>query len=164
MKIRKATAADAAVIVDYNIRLAEESEGLHLELDVVTKGVTALLADPAKGIYFVAETPDAGVVGQLMITYEWSDWRNGNIWWLQSVYVHPEFRRRGAFKALFENLVALAEKSQEVSSLRLYMEKHNEQARRAYHKLGMKELDYQVLELPLSEAAKAQFLRGEVGG
>jgi ribosomal protein S18 acetylase RimI-like enzyme len=164
MKIRKAVLADAAVIADFNIRLAEESEELRLDPDTVTKGVIALLIDSSKGIYFVAETAEAGVVGQLMITYEWSDWRNGNIWWLQSVYVHAHFRRQGVFKALFDHLVGLAEKSSDVWSLRLYMENHNEQARRAYHKLGMKEMNYEVLELPVSETARAKALKGEVGG
>ena len=160
MKIRKAVLADAAVIADFNVHLAEESEGLLLDSDTVTKGVTALLADSSKGIYFVAET-ESRVVGQLMITYEWSDWRNGNIWWLQSVYVHLDFRRRGVFKALFTHLGGLAAKSTDVWGLRLYMDKHNEPARRAYHKLGMKEMNYEVLELPLSETARAKALKGE---
>jgi len=163
MKIRKAVLADVAVIAEFNVKLAEESEGLRLDLGTVTEGVTALLRDPAKGIYFVAENPEAGVVGQLMITYEWSDWRNGNIWWIQSVYAHAKFRRRGVFKLLFEHLAALAEKSRKVWSLRLYMERHNEQARRAYHKLGMKEMHYEVLELPISEIARKKALKGEIG-
>jgi GNAT superfamily N-acetyltransferase len=164
MKIRKAVLADAAIITDFNIKLAEESEGLRLDLETVTQGVSALLADSSKGIYFVAETAEAGIVGQLMITYEWSDWRNGNIWWLQSVYVRADFRKRGVFKALFNHLVSLAEKSNEVWGLRLYMDKHNEQARRAYHKLGMTEMNYEVFELPVSETARAKALKGEVGG
>jgi GNAT superfamily N-acetyltransferase len=164
MKIRKAVLVDLAVIADFNIRLAEESEGLHLDPDTVAKGVSALLEDFSKGIYFVAETAEAGVVGQVMITYEWSDWRNGNIWWLQSVYVRADFRRQGVFKALFNYLIGIAEKSNDVWGLRLYMDKHNEPARRAYHKLGMKEMNYEVLELPVSETARAKALKGEVGG
>jgi len=92
LKIREAALSDAPVIADFNLRLADESEGLRLEPVTVQAGVTAELTDPTKGIYYVAEVEGA-VVGQLMITYEWSDWRNGTIWWIQSVYVKPEFRR-----------------------------------------------------------------------
>src|SRR5689334_19875616 len=98
MKIRKAISSDAPVITDFNLRLARESEALELDLGTVTQGVAALFKDPSKGIYFVAETSETGMVGQLMITYEWSDWRNGTIWWIQSVYVKDEFRGAGVFK------------------------------------------------------------------
>ncbi len=84
-----------------------------------------------------------------MITYEWSDWRNGNIWWLQSVYVQESCRGNGVFQALFQHVEKLARESGEVWSLRLYMEKHNDRARRAYQKLGMREMDYEVLEFPI---------------
>src|SRR3954452_8892223 len=98
--IRDATPADAATIVDFNARMARETEGLTLDPAVLSRGVRAALADPAKAIYFVAEI-DRRVVGQLMITHEWSDWRDGDIWWVQSVYVHPEYRRRGIFRTLY---------------------------------------------------------------
>jgi GNAT superfamily N-acetyltransferase len=153
MNIRKAVGGDAAVITDFNIRLAQESEGLHLDLGTVTQGVAALLKDPSKGTYFVAETPEAGLVGQLMITYEWSDWRNGNIWWIQSVYVRPEFRGGGVFKALFDHVERLARESGEVCSLRLYMERDNDKARRAYAKMGMHEGGYVVFEKGLQDQA-----------
>lgn len=146
MKIRTALADDVAVIADYNIKLALESEGLTLDPATVTEGVATLIRDLSKGIYFVAEGAGGAVVGQLLITYEWSDWRNANIWWIQSVYVAPEFRGSGAFQALFRHVEKLARDSGEVWSLRLYMEKHNERARRAYQKMGMKEMDYEVLE------------------
>jgi GNAT superfamily N-acetyltransferase len=145
MKIRTAVPDDLAVIADYNIKLALESEGLKLDPPTVTAGVEALLRDQSKGIYFVAEIAGA-VVGQLLITYEWSDWRNANIWWLQSVYVAQEFRGGGVFQALFRHVETIARDSGDVWSLRLYMEKHNERARRAYQKLGMKEMAYEVLE------------------
>ena len=150
MKIRTAVPADAAVIADFNIRLAFETESLKLDPETVRQGVAALFADPAKGIYFVAEMPGGDVGGQLMITYEWSDWRNGNIWWIQSVYVKHEFRGQGIFKALFDHLERLARETKGVCSLRLYMEKHNQQARRAYQKLGMTETKYQVFEFEIS--------------
>lgn len=146
MNIRKATSGDASVITDFNLRLARESEALELDLGTVTQGVATLLKDPSKGIYFVAEPPEAGVVGQLMITYEWSDWRNGNIWWIQSVYVTEEFRGVGVFKALFDHVERLAQESKEVCALRLYMDKHNDKARRAYAKMGMHEGGYVVFE------------------
>lgn len=146
MKIRTAAADDIAVIADYNIKLALESEGLTLDSATVIAGVEALIGDASKGIYFVAEAARGVVIGQLLITYEWSDWRNANIWWIQSVYVAPEFRGSGVFQALFRHIEKIARDSCEVWSLRLYMEKHNERARRAYQKLGMKEMCYDVLE------------------
>ena len=105
----------------------------------------ALLADPAKGIYFVAEV-DGELAGQVMITYEWSDWRNGNLWWIQSVYVKSEFRRRGIFRKLFAHLETLARAQKEVRSLRLYMHADNSVARRSYERLGMRQTRYEVFE------------------
>jgi hypothetical protein len=94
MHIRPAEARDAQVITEFNLALAEETESLRLDPATVAAGVAALLKDPSKGLYFLAEVEGA-VAGQVMITYEWSDWRNGNLWWLQSVYVKPQFRDRG---------------------------------------------------------------------
>ena len=135
-----------ATIADFNIRLAAETEHLHLDPACVQAGVDALLADPAKGIYFVAET-NGNVVGQLMITYEWSDWRNGNLWWIQSVYVKKEFRRKGIFRALFQHLKSLAHGQKDVRSLRLYMHSENSNARRSYESLGMCRTKYEVFEM-----------------
>ena len=146
LKIRRANLADAPVIADFNIRLAEESERLRLDRACVAAGVAALLSDPAKGIYYVAEC-DGSVVGQLMITYEWSDWRNGNLWWIQSVYVKEESRAQGVFKALFKHLENLARTSVDVAGLRLYMHSDNERARKTYERLGMKNSNYEVFEL-----------------
>jgi len=145
MNIRQATLSDAPVVAEFNLRLAEETERLRLNPEVVRAGVAAALSDPAKGIYFVGETEGA-VVGQLMITYEWSDWRNGNFWWIQSVYVKPEFRGRGVFRALFKHLEGLARSNPEVAGLRLYMHTENHRARRTYEQLGMKHSDYEVFE------------------
>jgi len=152
MNIRPATLSDATAIADFNIRLAEESEQLRLDADCVAAGVAALLADAAKGVYYVAEV-DGTVVGQLMITYEWSDWRNGNIWWIQSVYVREHFRGRGVFGALFKYLQELALASKEVRCLRLYMHADNLRARRSYERLGMKHTKYEVFELDLQSAS-----------
>lgn len=151
LTIRQADLSDAAVIADFNLRLAEETEELHLDPNCVDKGVAAILSDPSKGLYFVAQI-DGEVVGQVMITYEWSDWRNGNLWWLQSVYVRRNSRRQGIFRALFKHLQDLARKSGEVCGLRLYMHSENARARNSYQQLGMKLTKYEVLEMELDQA------------
>src|SRR5579872_4830630 len=145
MKIRKGALGDAAIIAEFNIRLARETEDLRLDPATVAQGVTALLQDPAKGIYFVAEN-ESKIVGQLMITYEWSDWRNGNFWWIQSVYVTKTARRNGVFKGLFHHVHALARANKTVCGIRLYVDIHNEKAREAYASLGMTGTEYQVYE------------------
>jgi GNAT superfamily N-acetyltransferase len=149
IRIRKAVLADAPVIADFNVQLARESEGLTLEAARVGAGVAAMLQDPAKGTYYVAEIAGA-VAGQLMITYEWSDWRNANMWWIQSVYVMPEFRRAGVFRALFNHLQDLARARKDVCSLRLYVHAENTRAAQSYERLGMTRTQYEVFELDLS--------------
>jgi len=144
MTIRQATPADADVIADFNLRLAEETEQLQLHPATVRQGVAAILSDPAKGFYFLAVF-DCVVAGQVMITYEWSDWRNGNLWWLQSVYVRKEFRCRGVFRALFHHLEELA-RIRDIAGLRLYMHADNKHARRTYERLGMIRCHYEVLQ------------------
>ena len=146
LKIRQAGLADAAVVCDFNLRLAQETEALQLDPACVLAGVSALLADPSKGIYFVAEM-DGVIAGQLMITYEWSDWRNGMIWWLQSVYVRQDFRRTGVFRALFDHIAALARAQTTVRGLRLYMHADNLRARKSYERLGMQHTQYEVFEM-----------------
>jgi GNAT superfamily N-acetyltransferase len=150
LKIRDAVLADVPVIVAFNLRLAEESEALRLEPATVQAGVAAELTDPAKGIYYVAEVEGA-VVGQLMITYEWSDWRNGTIWWIQSVYVKPEFRRAGVFSALFKHVRTLAQGRKDVCNLRLYVHSENARARQSYERLGMARTPYEVFELDVKQ-------------
>jgi GNAT superfamily N-acetyltransferase len=153
IKIRQADLGDAKVLADFNLRLAEETESLHLSPAVVEEGVAALLKDSSKGIYFVAEV-DGTIIGQVMITYEWSDWRNGNIWWLQSVYVRHESRRQGVLRRLFEHLRTLAQAQPDVCGLRLYMHAENHRARKSYERLGLNETAYQVLELDFSGSFK----------
>ncbi len=143
--IRQSRLADRDVIAAFNVALALETENLRLDPAVVRPGVEAVLRDPARGIYFVAESQGA-VLGQVLITYEWSDWRNGNFWWLQSVYVQKEFRGRGIFKALFGQAAAQAAAQKDVCGLRLYMERENHPAREVYHRLGLNETHYQVFE------------------
>ncbi|MEI2726245.1 MAG: GNAT family N-acetyltransferase [Verrucomicrobiota bacterium] len=105
----------------------------------------ALLKDATKGIYFVAEA-DGAVIGQLLITYEWSDWRNGYFWWIQSVYVAAKFRSEGVFRTLFGHVQKLAKSRRNVCGLRLYVEKNNRRARQAYDRLGMKHTHYEIYE------------------
>jgi GNAT superfamily N-acetyltransferase len=149
IKIRKADIADTSTVADFNLRLARETEDLALDPASVSVGVEAVLKDTNKGLYYVAEV-DGVLAGQVMITYEWSDWRNGNIWWLQSVYVKHEFRRQGVFRALFDHLCKLARDRDDVCALRLYMHSTNTHARKSYEKLGMRRTHYEVFELELS--------------
>lgn len=143
--IRPASADDWETIAEFNCRLAVESEGKTLKREAIEPGVRALLADAGKGRYFVACDGDA-IVGQLMHTREWSDWRNGDIWWLQSVYVHPDYRRRGVFRRLFETLANEAESNPGVVGLRLYVETNNESAHATYRRMGFDEGGYFVME------------------
>jgi ribosomal protein S18 acetylase RimI-like enzyme len=144
MIIRAATVSDAAAIASFNIAMALETENKRLEPDVIDAGVREAVRDRDKCLYFVAEI-DGQIAGQIMVTYEWSDWRNGNIWWIQSVYVPPAFRRRGVFKALYSHVRSEAVRSDAVA-LRLYVEKHNTAAQQTYLALGMAMTDYLVME------------------
>lgn len=143
--IRSAQFDDWPTIADFNTRLADETEGKRLEPDTIAQGVRTLLSQPQHGRYFVA-CIQGRVVGQIMHTREWSDWRNGEIWWLQSVYVVSEFRQRGVFRALFAHLQSLAQASSDVIGLRLYVEEHNTRAQEAYLTLGLKRAGYTVME------------------
>jgi ribosomal protein S18 acetylase RimI-like enzyme len=145
LMIRQGTPADAAVVIDFNLRLARESEGKDLDGDLLAAGVAAGLADPRKALYFVAEDQGA-VLGQLMITTEWSDWRNGWFWWIQSVYVRSDARRRGIFRALYEHVRQRAVEDPQVIGLRLYVERENHAAQQTYERMGMEPTSYFVLE------------------
>jgi GNAT superfamily N-acetyltransferase len=151
IKIRQANPADAPTIAEFNQRLAMETENLYLDPACINTGVAAVLADPSKGIYYVAEVNGA-LIGQLMITYEWSDWRNGNLWWIQSVYVKREFRRKGVFRELFKHLEVLARHEKDVRALRLYMHSDNSAARQSYERQGMRRTKYEVFELEFDPA------------
>ena len=143
--IRDATFADAATLARNNSSMAMETEGRALAPDIIGPGVAALLEDPGKGRYWVAEAAGR-IVGQLMVTYEWSDWRNGMLWWIQSVYVEPEFRRQGVFSALYHHVESLASARPGVCGLRLYVEQDNERAQQTYRALGMTTPSYIVME------------------
>jgi GNAT superfamily N-acetyltransferase len=144
--IRQATPNDAAIIARFNALMAVETESKTLDAELLQKGVEALLADPSKGLYFLAES-EGRVVGQTMITYEWSDWRNGTFWWIQSVYVAKEARGTGVFKALFEYIHSLATSRPDICGLRLYVEENNTRARQTYERLGMKHSHYRMYEM-----------------
>ena len=146
--IRPATPADTERIAEFNRCLAEETESKHLDAPTVLSGVQALLDAPEHGRYFVVESGDA-LVGQLLLTYEWSDWRNGRFWWIQSVYVAPSHRRQGVFSALYRHVEALARQDPAVCGLRLYVEEHNADALDTYRALGMSPTGYHVLEIEL---------------
>jgi ribosomal protein S18 acetylase RimI-like enzyme len=143
--IRRAGADDAQVLVDFNRAMALETEGKELLPEVIGAGVRALLANPAAGFYVVAEM-DGRVVGALMLTKEWSDWRNGAFWWIQSVYVRPEYRRRGVYRSLYQHLQQLATADPAVCGFRLYVERENAAAQAVYRRLGMAETHYLVYE------------------
>ena len=144
-QIRPAEIRDAATIAEFNRQIAAETENKTLDADTVHRGVSELLQTPTRGRYFVAESGDQ-LVGQLMHTFEWSDWRNGDIWWIQSVYVHPDFRRRGVFRALSNHVEELARQSPGVVGIRLYVERENEQAQQTYVSLGYSHPGYLVME------------------
>ena len=146
VQIRPARPADAGIIAGFNCALAHETEALQLDPARVQRGVRALLRDAAKGVYFLAEA-DGAIAGQLLLTYEWSDWRNGNFWWIQSVYVAPEFRRQGVFQALYAHIEQLARSRQNVCGLRLYVERENRRAKRTYRQLGMSKTHYELFEV-----------------
>jgi GNAT superfamily N-acetyltransferase len=145
LTVRAATLADVPIIVEFNRRLAQESEGKILDPAVLTIGVTAALVDPHKALYFLAERQGT-VVGQLSITFEWSDWRNGWLWWIQSVYVRGDARRQGVFRALYEHVYQTAKHNPEVIGLRLYVERENHSAQKTYVDMGMEWTSYLVLQ------------------
>jgi ribosomal protein S18 acetylase RimI-like enzyme len=145
MQVRLATPQDAPVLVEFNAAMALETEQKELLPDVIGAGVHSLLGNPAAGFYLVAEKDDR-VVGSLMITKEWSDWRNGTFWWIQSVYVRPEFRRQGVYRSLYCHVQDMAAQDPAVCGFRLYVERENERAQATYGALGMKQTHYLVFE------------------
>lgn len=146
LNIRRAVAADADFIAESNIAMALETEGMALDATVVGPGVATVLADDSLGFYLVAEI-DGNPAGQLMVTYEWSDWRNGLWWWIQSVYVRPEFRRRGVYSALHRHVEEAARAAGGVCGLRLYVERENTRAQQVYQSLAMHNTRYHMYEV-----------------
>ncbi len=144
MIIRNAFAGDVAAITQHNCLMAMETENKNLDGAIVKIAVDEALNDPTKGFYLMAEI-EGNVAGSLMVTYEWSDWRNKNIWWIQSVYVRENQRRKGVYKALYAKVVELA-KAQNVKIIRLYVEHENTKAQATYENLGMQKSNYLLYE------------------
>ena len=143
--VRRANRHDAAVLVSFNQAMARETEGKELPYEIIAPGVTRLMQHPEYGFYLVAEVQER-TVGSLLVTYEWSDWRNGVLWWIQSVYVWPEWRRHGIYRELYKTVRQLAAAESKVCGFRLYVEKDNERAQQTYRALGMTETDYRLYE------------------
>jgi GNAT superfamily N-acetyltransferase len=144
--IRQATVTDATVIARFNTLMADETEHIALDQERLKAGVDALLLDPSKGVYYLAEQNNVAV-GQMMITCEWSDWRNGTFWWIQSVYVESGARGSGVFRALFDHVHSLAKSRSDVCGLRLYVERSNDRAKRTYDRHGMHLSHYEMFEM-----------------
>ena len=144
IKIREAVKPDIPVIAEFNQALAKETENIQLNAEILASGISNAL-DRDECHYFIAEL-NGQVIGQTMITYEWSDWRNGIMWWFQSVYVQPEHRGKGVFRALFYHVEQLAKKHPDVKALRLYVMQNNVTGKNTYSALGMTDSGYVVYE------------------
>jgi GNAT superfamily N-acetyltransferase len=145
VRYREGVPSDANDIIDFQIAMARETEDFDLVREITTKGVHAVFDDPSLGRYFIAEA-DGRVIASLMITYEWSDWRNGVVWWIQSVYVIPEFRRRGVYAGLYNHVKAMVEAEPSIRGIRLYVDNRNTSAQDVYTRLGMQGEHYRVFE------------------
>ena len=146
VNVRRATIRDAETLAQNNLSLAQESEHTTIAYDTALAGVRSLLRDSTKGFLLVAEE-HGNIIGQMMITFEWSDWRNTSIWWLQSVYVHPEYRKKGVFTKMIEQITQEAQ-SQDVKKLRLYVHTDNTAAIDVYERSGMRQQPYIIYEMP----------------
>ena len=144
ISIRKATSEDSDIIIEFQRKMAWETEQMTLDPDIISKGVKAVFTDQSRGQYWVAED-NGNVVASLLITFEWSDWRNTNVWWFQSVYVLPELRRTGIFRSMYQHIKAEADKN-EIAGLRLYVETNNSGAQYTYEALGMNSQHYKMYE------------------
>ena len=144
-QIRDALPSDIETIAEFNSLLATETEGSGLSAGVAAAGAAAIIDDPSKGRYWIAEH-EGRAVGQILVTYEWSDWRNGMLWWIQSVYVRSDFRRKGVCSALYRHVESLASRHPDVCGIRLYVERDNMPAQKAYSSVGMSMTEYLVME------------------
>lgn len=145
VRYRDAMPSDAAAIIEFQLAMARETEELELDREILTRGVHAVFANPSLGRYFMAE--NGGVVaGSLMITYEWSDWRNGMVWWIQSVFVAPAHRRRGIYAGLYAHVRAMVDADPSIRGIRLYVDDRNRSAQEVYTRLGMNGEHYKVFE------------------
>lgn len=145
MKIRTAERSDVDSLVDFNLAMALETEGKSLDARVLKSGVEAVFDDPHKGFYVVAEAEGA-IVGGLLITFEWSDWRNKWFWWIQSVFILPANRGRSLYRQMYDFVKSMADQTGNVAGFRLYVEHDNENARRVYERVGMNRSHYDLFE------------------
>ena len=143
--VREAKKSDACKIVEFQMAMALETESLKLDKGILTLGVNAVLEDSSKARYFIAEEDGMGI-GMLMITLEWSDWRNGWVWWIQSVYTSPEYRGKGVYKLLYQHIKSLVRRSDNIRGIRLYVDKRNVTAQKVYKALGMNGDHYSTYE------------------
>lgn len=149
LNVRRAKPEDAAMIESFSAAMALETEGRRLDLGRLHDGTIALLESPDRGFFMVAEleqADDRRLLGQLMITYEWSDWRNGVFWWIQSVYVDPAWRRQSVFRRMHETVLATAKTNPNVCGVRLYVEVNNDAAQVVYRKVGLTPSSYAIFE------------------
>ena len=145
VRYREGVPSDADAIIDFQIAMARETEDFDLVREITTRGVHAVFADPSLGRYFVAES-DGRTIASLMITYEWSDWRNGVVWWIQSVYVVPEHRKKGVYAGLYQHVKTMVEAEPSIRGIRLYVDNRNTPAQEVYTRLGMQGEHYRVFE------------------
>jgi len=145
MNFREAHKTEYKVIAGFQQKMALETENYHLNIDTVTKGVKAVFADATKGKYFIVEE-DGKVIASLLTTYEWSDWRNCKVIWIQSVYVLPEYRKTGVFKLMYSEIKKNVKSRSEFSGIRLYVDKSNINAQKVYEKIGMQGNHYSLFE------------------
>ena len=145
MNIRRATIEDAAALAEFNVKMALETEAIELIPEVIAAGVETMINNPAMGFYLVVED-NGSLQASLMITTEWSDWRNGLFWWVQSVYVNQQYRRQGLYRKLYEQVKTLAETENNVCGFRLYVEHDNYVAQETYGSLDMEETSYKLFE------------------
>lgn len=143
--IRNAEIKDCLYIVDFQIQMALETENRKLNRTIVEKGVKAVFEDPKKGTYYVTLLEDK-IIASLLITFEWSDWRNGNVWWIQSLYVVEDYRKKGIFKKMYQFLVESIQNDPKIMGIRLYVDRTNKIAQGVYTKIGMNGEHYQVYE------------------
>jgi GNAT superfamily N-acetyltransferase len=145
IRIKKALPTNWQTIANFQLLMAKETEDIDLDWDTVSKGVKAVFDNPGLGQYFIAES-EGKIVASLMTTFEWSDWRNKMVWWLQSVYILPDYRRMGIFRKMYGHIQQLVLKNENVSGIRLYVDLSNANARKTYEAVGMDGEHYQVYE------------------
>ncbi len=144
-QIITASEAHQEFIINAQLKMARETENLSLDSNTVANGVAAVFKDPQLGYYLIAKKEEE-CVASLLITYEWSDWRNGTVWWIQSVYVDPAHRKKGVFKKLYQEIKNRVQNNEGVVGLRLYVDKTNQSAQKVYTKLGMNGNHYSLFE------------------